>query len=251
MKVDLHIHSSYSSDAINSPGEICRAALRKGLDAIALTDHDTTAGWRAMRKAADRAGLLFIPGQEQKVILHDEVVGEVLCLFLHEPVRRHDPAGILCEVQQQEGLIVAVHPFDRRRPALGRSQFPFKDGSIVAIEVINGRSYGRQANRRAAAYAALHGLPVTAGSDAHTPFEVGNVYVEAEVGTLDELKHAILSRRVRVRGRVSHPIFSLYSGMRKLPIASRNRCKRSIGGACLTASSDKGRKASPAFCVDV
>lgn len=73
----------------------------------------------------------------------------------------------------------------------------------------------------AAACAAAHGLPETAGSDAHTPFEVGNACVEAEAGTLDNLKRAILSRQVQIHGQVSHPIFSLYSGLRKLGVRSR------------------------------
>ena len=93
MKVDLHIHSSCSPDAINSPRAICRAAVRKGLDGIALTDHDTAAGWDAMAKAAERAGLLFIPGQERKVIVDGQTLGEVLCLFLRDPVQSRDPGA--------------------------------------------------------------------------------------------------------------------------------------------------------------
>ncbi|MBI4530304.1 MAG: PHP domain-containing protein, partial [Candidatus Latescibacteria bacterium] len=120
IKVDLHLHSFYSPDAISSPQAICAAAMRKGLNAIALTDHDTTTGWEAVREAAEQAGLLFIPGEERKVIVNGRVVGEVLCLFLREPVQSRDLAGIIGEVESQGGLVVAAHPFDRRRPALGR-----------------------------------------------------------------------------------------------------------------------------------
>ena len=213
--MDLHIHSSCSPDAINTPDAICRAAIRKGLDGIALTDHDTTAGWEVVRKAAERAGLLFIPGQERVVIHNGRTAGEVLCLFLRSPVRSRHPAGILSEVQAQGGLVAAAHPFDRRRPALGRSPALLEFGSRIAFEILNGRNYGRQANRLAETCAAAHGLPVTAGSDAHTPFEVGNVYVEADVETAEALKFAILNHRARICGKVSNPVFSFYSGMRK------------------------------------
>ncbi len=216
MKFDLHIHSSYSPDAINPPHAICRAAVRKGLGGIALTDHDTAAGWEEMRKAAEKTGLLFIPGVEQKVIVRGQVVGEVLCLFLKEPVKSHNLSEILAEVETQGGLAGAAHPFDYRRPALGRSCDLFDYRSGMALEILNGRGYAGEGNREAVACAKLHGMPVIAGSDAHTPFEVGNVCVEAEVGTAEGLKQAIRSRGVRVTGRVSHPVFSLYSGMRKL-----------------------------------
>lgn len=221
MKFDLHLHSSFSPDAVNSPQAICRAATRKGLTGIALTDHDTTAGWGAMRRAAEQAGLLFIRGEERKVIAKGQVVGEVLCLFLCEPVHSHDLMEILSEVQGQGGLVVAAHPFDWRRPALGRSRELAEYGGQIVMETFNGRSYAGLANREADAYARTHGLPQTAGSDAHTPFEVGNVYVETEVGTVEGLKRAILNHQVRVCGRISHPIFSLYSGMRKLGLRSR------------------------------
>ena len=221
MKVDLHIHSCFSPDAINAPRAICRATLRRGLDGIALTDHDTIAGWEAMQKEATAAGILFIPGMERRVMVAGQVVGEVLCLFLCEPVQACDPAGILSEVQHQGGLVVAAHPFDRRRPALGRSPALAEFGEGIAIEVLNGRSYWRGAKSRAAASAAARGLPVTAGSDAHTSFEVGNAYVEApRARTAEELKQAILSRQVRICGRVSNPVFSLYSGMRKFGVGS-------------------------------
>jgi predicted metal-dependent phosphoesterase TrpH len=216
IKADLHLHSFHSPDAISSPQAICQAAIRKGLNAVALTDHDTTAGWRAMRKAAQQAGLLFIPGEERKVIANGRVVGEVLCLFLREPVQSRDLAGIVEEVQSQGGLVVAAHPFDRRRPALGRYEALAEYHESIAFETLNGRSYGGRGNHQAAIYATIHELPVTAGSDAHTPYEVGNVSVEAEGRTAEELKQAILHYRVLVHGRVSHPIFSFYSGMRKL-----------------------------------
>ena len=215
MKLDLHIHSSFSPDAINPPEAICKAAIQKGLGGFALTDHNTTAGWEDVRKAAERAGLLFIPGVEQKVTVKGQVVGEVLCLFLRDPIRSHDLAGIITEAEGQGGLVVAAHPFDHRRPALGRSGGIMEHLHRIALEVLNGRGYTGQGNREAAACAKAYNLPVTAGSDAHTPFEVGNVCVEAEIRTVEALKQAIRDRQVRVAGRVSHPVFSLYSGIRK------------------------------------
>ena len=45
MRIDLHTHSR-ASDGTQSPGELVRSAVEAGLDVLAITDHDTTEGWR-------------------------------------------------------------------------------------------------------------------------------------------------------------------------------------------------------------
>ena len=44
MRIDLHIHSRYSSDGVLDPEEIIEIARRRGLDGIAITDHNTVRG---------------------------------------------------------------------------------------------------------------------------------------------------------------------------------------------------------------
>ena len=62
MRIDLHTHSSVS-DGTDSPAELVATAAAAGLDVVALTDHDTTAGWTAA-EAARPAGLTVVPGME-------------------------------------------------------------------------------------------------------------------------------------------------------------------------------------------
>jgi 3',5'-nucleoside bisphosphate phosphatase len=62
MLIDLHTHSSVS-DGTESPAELLATARAAGLDVIALTDHDTTAGW-SMAEAARPSGLTVVPGME-------------------------------------------------------------------------------------------------------------------------------------------------------------------------------------------
>ncbi|MEZ7240419.1 PHP domain-containing protein [Rhodococcus sp. GXMU-t2271] len=62
MRIDLHAHS-LASDGTDSPAGLVRAAADAGLDAVALTDHDTTAGWDAAADALP-AGLRLIRGME-------------------------------------------------------------------------------------------------------------------------------------------------------------------------------------------
>jgi 3',5'-nucleoside bisphosphate phosphatase len=62
MLIDLHTHSSVS-DGTESPAELLATAHAAGLDVVALTDHDTTAGWSLAEKARP-PGLTVVPGME-------------------------------------------------------------------------------------------------------------------------------------------------------------------------------------------
>src|SRR3954463_4580982 len=63
---DLHSHSTYSDGTLTPAALVARAAGR-GLTALALTDHDETAGLAEARKAAQEAGLRLIDGVEISV----------------------------------------------------------------------------------------------------------------------------------------------------------------------------------------
>jgi predicted metal-dependent phosphoesterase TrpH len=80
-RADLHTHSTYS-DGHLTPNELVERAVSKGLEVIALTDHDCTDGIAEAREAAQKhPGLLFVPGVELSTdVPHDEV--HVLGYFL-------------------------------------------------------------------------------------------------------------------------------------------------------------------------
>lgn len=61
--IDLHTHSSVS-DGTESPAELVAAAVAAGLDVVALTDHDSTAGWNSALVAAEGTGITIVPGLE-------------------------------------------------------------------------------------------------------------------------------------------------------------------------------------------
>jgi hypothetical protein len=63
---DLHNHST-RSDGLLSPTQLIELAARAGVDAIALTDHDTTEGLAEAGEAARRLGILWVPGVEISV----------------------------------------------------------------------------------------------------------------------------------------------------------------------------------------
>jgi 3',5'-nucleoside bisphosphate phosphatase len=61
--IDLHTHSSVS-DGTETPTQLIRAAIAAGLTTVAITDHDSTAGWHEAKTAAAGSGLTVVPGME-------------------------------------------------------------------------------------------------------------------------------------------------------------------------------------------
>jgi predicted metal-dependent phosphoesterase TrpH len=61
LKIDLHVHSSFS-DSNGTPEEILIRAEEKGLDGLAITDHYSLEGYFRAQRAG--SGLLLVPGYE-------------------------------------------------------------------------------------------------------------------------------------------------------------------------------------------
>lgn len=93
MEIDLHVHST-ASDGTDAPGEVIALAAAAGLDAVALTDHDTTAGWAEAAEAARRVGVILLPGAE--LSCHVGGTGVHVLAYLFDP--RH-PA-LLAQIER-------------------------------------------------------------------------------------------------------------------------------------------------------
>jgi predicted metal-dependent phosphoesterase TrpH len=78
--IDLHTHTVYS-DGTFTPTELIALARRRDLDAVAVTDHDTTSGLSEAASAADEAGIELVPGVEFSTIRDGEGM-HVLCYFM-------------------------------------------------------------------------------------------------------------------------------------------------------------------------
>ena len=79
MRADLHVHSN-ASDGTDAPAEVIRRAARAGLDAVALTDHDTVAGHEQARRALPDS-LTLVPGMELSCQLADHSLHLLAYLF--------------------------------------------------------------------------------------------------------------------------------------------------------------------------
>ena len=80
--IDLHTHSN-ASDGTESPGGVVESAAAAGLDVVALTDHDTTAGWDEAAEAAERTGVALVRGTE--VSARSAGISVHLLSYLHDP----------------------------------------------------------------------------------------------------------------------------------------------------------------------
>jgi hypothetical protein len=88
--VDLHTHSSVS-DGTETPAQLIRAAAASGLGTVAITDHDSTAGWAEAALAARSSGITLIPGMEFSTRVEHSSVH--LLAYLFDPT----DAGIVAE----------------------------------------------------------------------------------------------------------------------------------------------------------
>ena len=66
LRYDLHSHST-RSDGLLSPANVVRRAASRGVDVLALTDHDETSGLAEAEEAARESGIALVPGCELSV----------------------------------------------------------------------------------------------------------------------------------------------------------------------------------------
>jgi PHP domain-containing protein len=106
---DPHCHTT-ASDGMVTPTELVDAAVKAGLDLIAVTDHDTMASVDEVKSRGEAVGLTVVKGQE--VTTKGPAQTHMLGWFLEHPVRR----GMSLEytvaaIHEQGGLVIVPHPF--------------------------------------------------------------------------------------------------------------------------------------------
>jgi len=214
MKLDLHVHTRYSGDAITPPWLIMKMLRKRGVDGLAVTDHNTVRGWRSTQEAARRHGLQLILGEEIKVYREGKLSGEVLGLFLNEKVGKGEPGEVIDQVRQQDGIVIIAHPFDSKKGFRNLDSFARR---IDAVECLNARLPSGKINELALLFAQRHGTGMTGGSDSHVPWEVGNAWTEAEASDLEDFRKALKKGETIPRGRMEFPVMHFASVVAMVP----------------------------------
>ena len=190
LKIDFHVHTCYSRDSSITLKEVVAYSKKRGLDGVAITDHNTVKGALKL-KTRD---IIVVPGIEVSTL-----EGHLLGINVTTPI----PAKLGIEetiqrIHDAGGIAVAPHP-----TAFYKSPPSRRVSSYDAIEVMNASSvpfsvltyYGKR-------FADSLGLPQTGGSDSHYAPEIGSTYTVVEADPdVDEIVDAIKRGAVVPQGR--------------------------------------------------
>lgn len=173
IKLDLHIHSCYSEDAIGSPKEIIKHAQKKGLQGIAITDHNSIKGSLNALKIKPK-NFIVIPGLEIST-----TDGHILALGTKNNFTRglsvEETVEQICDTG---GIPIVPHLF-RRMSGIKKKKLAPLSKRVPAIEVFNGCSLPKT-NIKTAKVAKEFNLGGIGGSDAHDPLYIGYGYTTVD-----------------------------------------------------------------------
>jgi len=178
LKFDLHIHTWYSSDSAIDPRTVVKLWKKKGILPL-ICDHNSITGSEVVYQ-----GITAL-SPDIPLILAEEITtsdGEIIGLFLNEEIPSSLSAGeTIDRIRDQGALSLVPHPFcTYRSSTIRRDTLQEIIGRVDIIEGYNARVLSDDENRKAREYAAEHGKPVSVGSDAHTPLELGRCFLELE-----------------------------------------------------------------------
>lgn len=172
LNVELHCHTAFSMDGLMSFEALRRTAEAVGLDALAITDHDTVEGALEFQARAAAAGspLRIIAGEERTLDDGSHLIG----LFLQRHIEARDLAGAIREIEGQGGLCLIPHPFRRKDGLLRNGLAPLRlfEGRAAGFELFSGKCSFAE-NQKAASLLATTRLGPFGGSDAHYESDLG------------------------------------------------------------------------------
>ncbi len=197
LKIDLHVHTCYSDDATSSLEEIIFYAKKKGLNGIAITDHDTLKGARKALKLDNKREFMIIPGIEVTT-LQGHVLGLNITTFIPQNLSLVETVE---KIHEAAGIAIAAHPIvfikSHIKPRIASAS------NLDGVEVINSSAFPFfLSTRLSQALAERLKLPQTAGSDAHHASEIGTAYTMVKADSdIDEIIEAIRNGAVTPFGR--------------------------------------------------
>lgn len=172
LNVELHCHTAYSMDGLMSFDSLLQTAKAVGLEALAITDHDTVEGALAFERQALASGssLKIIPGEERTLEDGSHLIG----IFLQRHIESRDLMGAVREIEGQGGLCLIPHPFRRKDGLLRNGLAPLRlfEGRTAGFELFSAKCSFAE-NRQAAALLATTTLGPFGGSDAHYESDLG------------------------------------------------------------------------------
>jgi len=204
LRMDPHIHT-LASDGVSDVTAILEAALARGLDAIAITDHERIDAALAARDIAAGRGLPI------DVVVGEEVTtrnGHLVGLWLTKRIRPwHSMKRSIAMIHEQGGLAIIAHPLppyplcasERTIRRLMDEADPIYHPD--ALEGFNPTTARMRWSRKAPALAEELGIAAVAGSDAHQAAKVGSAVTLFRGRSAADLRIAVAARDTAWDGR--------------------------------------------------
>jgi len=171
-KIDLHVHSKFSTDNNADPEETVLRAIELGLHGIVFTEHYYYGASEPVEVLKDKYkdSIMIIRGVEFST-------AEGHCLVFGTDTDKlgikHAPAAdVVRFVNKAGGVVIPSHPY---RPGTSLGDLVHSVDGITGLEGYNGANM-YAFNVKAINAAKTLKLPYTGGSDAHDPQEVGSCY---------------------------------------------------------------------------
>jgi predicted metal-dependent phosphoesterase TrpH len=183
VRLDLQVHSAVGSgDSVIQPQEFAEACSTAGLEGVGLTEHSSTR-YGELHSSLENAGFVLVPGREVAFGPHHILVFSSDEELLWRLPKRPDAQALA----DSRLACIWAHPAFPGGAGVYPPMVPdYRELSefVHAVELLNGRRMHVADGITAAAEAARSlGLPLTSGSDAHTPKEIGKCFTEVNVET--------------------------------------------------------------------
>jgi len=203
MIIDLHTHTQrYLPCSILTPADLIRGAEERGLDAIAITEHDHL--W-----SEDEIEKLKIETNTEVLILRGQEVsseyGHLLVFGYHGSLEGYSLGEILSKVHESGGVVIPSHPFRYGNTDRSLKDLADEFSQFDAIEALNGNQDAFQ-NHLGLKVVEEHGITGIGGSDAHSLMMIGRFVTEFYTPIGDEYD---LAREIKA-GRC-RPIYNGYT----------------------------------------
>jgi predicted metal-dependent phosphoesterase TrpH len=193
ISADLHVHSNYSKDSTITPKELVFYAKKRGLNAVAVTDHNQIEGSCKIAKEVD---FLVIPGMEVS-----SADGHIVALNIQDLI----PRGLSTRetvdlIHKAGGIAIAVHPYAWFKGSLNSH---VKDAKFDAVETLNASAFPfNSCKKKAGEIAQKLNLPCVGGTDAHYGPTIGYAYsvIDSEPN-VDAIAKAIVNGKCQPFGQ--------------------------------------------------
>ncbi len=194
MKLDVHLHTSYSSDSLNGLETVIKRTRKFGITP-AITDHNNMDAHEKLKEMKFR----FIPGEEIT-----SLQGDVLAFYINEAIpKKLDYFETVDRIKGQGGLVCLPHMYDPRRTKIDETELGEK---ADIIEVYNAKC-PEWCNKKAEKFARKNGKLMSAGSDSHLGYEIGSAYVETNDFDISEPKEFLKAlKKGKIVGKPVLPI---------------------------------------------